>query len=94
MYFIRKTKVFEKSFLRIKKSGVKKSVLKDIETVIDKLSKGDDLPEIYHSHNLHGELSSYRECHIQSNLLLIYRYENKNLILLLVDIGSHSDLFG
>ena len=51
------------------------------------------LDEKLKDHKLHGELSNYRECHIKSNLLLIYKKDDQNLILLLVNIGSHDDLF-
>ena len=33
------------------------------------------------------------ECHIQPDILLEYQKHNKELILLLLGIGSHSDLF-
>ena len=34
-----------------------------------------------------------RECHIEPNWLLIYKYKDIELILYLVETGSHSDLF-
>ena len=37
--------------------------------------------------------SGYWECHITPDWLLIWEQNNKELILLLVDTGSHSDLF-
>lgn len=33
------------------------------------------------------------ECHIEPDWLLIYKYSNDELILLLVATGSHSELF-
>ena len=33
------------------------------------------------------------ECHIEPDWLLVYRINNDELILLLVETGSHSDLF-
>lgn len=38
-------------------------------------------------------LGNVRECHIQPDWLLIYQIDNNNLILNLVRMGSHSDLF-
>ena len=33
------------------------------------------------------------ECHIEPDWLLIYKYDNNKLILILVETGSHSNLF-
>jgi mRNA interferase YafQ len=93
MYLIKKTKSFEKSFKKIRNSGAKKSVLKDLGFVIDYLAIGKNLPLIYKDHKLSGEFSDCRECHIKGDLLLIYKIEKENLVLILVDIGSHSQLF-
>ncbi len=93
MYTILRTKDFEVSIRRLKHGGLKLSVAKKIQNVIDMLASGQRLPVSYKDHKLNGEFSSYRECHIQGDLLLVYRIEKENLILLLIDIGSHSYLF-
>lgn len=93
MYSILRSKDFEISAQHLKHSGIKPSVKKKIEQTIDILAKGQKLPLCYRDHNLSGELSKYRECHIQGDLLLIYKIEKENLILVLIDIGSHSQLF-
>lgn len=49
------------------------------------------LPEKYRDHRLTGDLKAFRECHIKPDLLLIYQSDNEKLVL--VDLGSHSDLF-
>lgn len=38
-------------------------------------------------------IKSCRECHITPDWLLIYRRDNEKLILILIDTGSHSELF-
>ena len=93
MYNIRRSKDFETSIKRLNNSGIKLSIKKKIEQTIDLLSSGQKLQFSYRYHNLNGELSKYRECHIKGDLLLIYKIEKDNLILILVDIGSHSQLF-
>jgi len=93
MYIIRRSKDFEASIERLKYSGIKSSVKKKIEQIIDLLASGKKLSANYKDHSLNGELSQYRECHIKGDLLLIYKVEKENLILVLVDIGSHSQLF-
>ncbi|MDD3741172.1 MAG: type II toxin-antitoxin system YafQ family toxin [Bacteroidales bacterium] len=66
----------------------------ELNIVIEKLSSGDEpLPIKYKDHNLSGNYSSYRECHIQPDWLLIYKKEKVLRILKLYRTGSHSDLF-
>ncbi|MEK7460132.1 MAG: type II toxin-antitoxin system YafQ family toxin [Patescibacteria group bacterium] len=93
MYLIQRSKDFERSFSKIKKSGIKKKVLDDIAFVINVLSRGEILDTKYRDHKLQGDYSGYRECHIQADLLLIYQVREKVLILVLMDIGTHSYLF-
>ena len=46
----------------------------------------------FKDHPLLGDWIPARECHIFPDTLLIYRHEQSMLIL--IRIGSHSDLFG
>jgi mRNA interferase YafQ len=94
MYHIRPTKKFLKSLVRLKRGGIKSSVLMEIERVITLLATSSKLDASYRDHQLQGELAMYRECHIKGDLLLVYTIHEKELILILVDIGSHIQLFG
>ncbi len=51
------------------------------------------LPESYRDHALVGNWKGYRECHLKSDLLLIYRTQEPG-ILRIARLGSHSELFG
>jgi mRNA interferase YafQ len=51
------------------------------------------LPEKTRDHELSGEWSDHRECHLKPDLLLIYRKPDAH-VLQLVRMGSHSELFG
>lgn len=93
MYKIVRTKDFKTSIKKLSRSGINLSTVTKIKKTIDLLVSGGKLVKNYKDHQLRGKLSKYRECHIKSDLLLIYRLEKKDLILILVDIGSHSDLF-
>ncbi len=64
-----------------------------LEEIISMLARGDKLETKYRDHQLSGELKGYRECHIQGNLLLMYQKYEDVLILLLVDLGTHDELF-
>lgn len=67
--------------------------LSKLQTVVELLAAGKDLPPKYKDHNLTGNYCKYRECHIEPDWLLIYKIESDILILTLVSTGSHSDLF-
>lgn len=64
-----------------------------IDLVLDTLAEGKGLSEKYRDHALSGEFLGKRECHILPDLLLVYYIEDNKLILVLVDIGNHSQLF-
>jgi len=94
MYIIKRAKSFERSFKKLAYSGITKKNKESIEFVIDAIASGLELNKKYRDHQLGGELKAYRECHILNDLLLIYRIQKNELVLVLIDIGSHSQLFG
>ena len=60
--------------------------------VIDIIAKGEILSEKYSNHPLKGKYKGFYDCHILPDLVLIYKIEKERLVLLLFDIGTHSDL--
>ena len=54
--------------------------------------KNQFLPQ-YRDHQLKGNMGEYRELHIESDWLLIYKIDGINLLLYLERTGSHADLF-
>lgn len=64
-----------------------------LEDILTKLAKMETLSEKNKDHQLIGEWKDFRECHIEPDWLLIYKIENKELILFATATGSHSDLF-
>ena len=81
---------FKKDYKRIVKRGYDIALL---ENVIRMLADGETLPAKYRDHTLTGNYSSYRECHITPDWLLIYEVRESELILVLSRTGTHSDLF-
>ena len=61
--------------------------------IIDQLSEGKTLDPKYKDHPLKGKYSGKRECHIEPDFLLIYEIRVKEIVLYIVRVGSHSDLF-
>lgn len=83
---------FKKDLRLAKKRGFKIEKLKE---VIDTLVTGRQLEARYRDHKLIGEYatSGFRECHIETDWLLIYRIDKDILELYLFRTGTHSDLF-
>jgi mRNA interferase YafQ len=94
MYRIRHAKEFDKSLRKIRHSGFTKKDEELLAAVIDILASGGSLDKRYKDHQLKGEFKDYRECHVLNDLLLMYKIEKGELILVLINIGSHSQLFG
>ena len=65
-----------------------------LNEVIFMLATDTPLPDSNHDHPLKGEYKGNRECHIQSDWLLIYSKEDSLNLLSLIRTGTHSDLFG
>ena len=86
------TTAFKKELKLIKK---RQKNLEKLRIVVNKLSNGETLDEKYRDHSLvdNKRFKDCRECHIEPDWLLVYRINNDELILLLVETGSHSDLF-
>ena len=89
-YEIKFTSQFKKDYKAAIKRGQKIELL---EEIISKLANGESLDEKHRDHNLSGNWSGFRECHILPDWLLIYRVENDVLVLTLTRTGTHSDLF-
>ena len=83
-----------KKFKRDLKTAIKRGYdITKLETVVDLLQRGADLPLKNRDHALTSDMNGFRECHITSDWLLIYRIEEDVLVLYLFRTGTHSDLF-
>lgn len=90
-YGIRKTTRYKKSLKKMLKRG---KDIKEISAVVRMLAMGETLPPRYKDHALTGDLEGLRDCHIESDWVLLYFYTtNGELVLTLSDTGTHSDLF-
>jgi mRNA interferase YafQ len=68
-----------------------------LEKVVVALARGEKLDKKYKIHKLHGVPQKINEeiweCHIQPDWLLIWKQNDTELILILSNSGTHSDLF-
>lgn len=79
---------FERDLKKMLKRGKTGAKLK---TVIKKLIEGVTLESKYRDHKLIGNYQGRRECHIESDWLLIYKKTTEEIIF--ERTGTHSDLF-
>ncbi len=88
MRSIRRDTQFKRDVKRLK---TRHKDLEKLKTIIQLLVAGEKLRPKNRDHKLKGTLKDCRECHIESDWLLIYRIEGSELCL--VRTGSHADLF-
>ena len=91
-YIVKYTSDFKKDYKKILKQG--KDITK-LKNIINELANGNDLDKKYKNHMLKDNkyYKNCGECHIEPDWLLVYKYGDNELILLLVATGSHSELF-
>lgn len=86
--------VLSNQFKKDLKLAVKRGYNLDLlDEVVTKLANREALPEKNRDHYLTCQYAGFRECHIQPDWLLIYRIEEKEIILFLSRTGTHADLF-
>ena len=84
---------FKKDYKTMIKRGVNP---KKLEELLVLLCNEQTLPDSYRDHNLVNSRNykDMRECHIESDWLLVYQIVNDTLILKLIKTGIYRDLFG
>jgi mRNA interferase YafQ len=90
MLKIQYTSRFKKDYKTIVKRGISTELF---SRVLECLVNEKPLPKKHLDHPLLGSYEGFRECHIASDWLLIYRIEKDTLTLTLIRTGTHNDLF-
>jgi mRNA interferase YafQ len=67
--------------------------LSKLKVVLDLLIDGETLPERYKDHPLRGNFAGSRDCHVESDWVLIYTLTENNTHVRFERTGTHSDLF-
>lgn len=89
-YVLDTTRKFEKDVKKCKKRGYDISKLKQCLLL---LTETGTLPSEYKPHKLSGRFSGIWECHIESDWLLMWKQDDDRLVLLMLQTGTHSDLY-
>ncbi len=91
VYEVIRTKRFKTAYKRIR--NVKSFKTETFIEVVEILASGKSLDKKYHDHQLTGNLKDFRECHLAPDILLLYQIDDGILVLTLVSIGNHAQLF-
>ena len=91
MYTIRYTGEFKRQMRLCKRRGYDMAQLHE---VIRLLSVDGKLPDKYCPHVLHGNRQGQWECHVQPDWLLIWEQHDQELVLIMLNTGTHADVFG
>lgn len=89
-YKLRITGECKQNLKRCKRRGLP---MDELWMVVGKLLNGETLEEKYRAHILTGDRKGQWECHIQPNWLLIWEQHDTELVLIMLNTGTHSDLF-
>ena len=86
------TPVYTKQFAKdLKRSRRRGKNMEKFKIIVRGLLTGEPLDSIHHDHRLLGGFAGRRECHIESDWLLVYRVERDRMYF--ERTGTHSDLF-
>ena len=86
------TPVYTRQFERDLKLSVRRGKnIEKFKIIARTLLAGRPLDAIHRDHRLVGNFAGRRDCHMESDWLLIYKIEEHRLIF--ERMGSHSDLF-
>jgi mRNA interferase YafQ len=88
---IKYTNAFKRDYKKFSKKHYDMSRLDNAIIAITERNK-EELIRLK-DHSLLGDWAGFREMHLSSNWLLIYRIESGNLYLTLTRLGTHKDLF-
>lgn len=89
-YSLRYSGKFDKSLKKCYKRGLN---IEKLRQVISMLEETGTVPPQYKPHKLSGDYAGCWECHVQPDWLLIWEQNDTELVLLMIDTGTHSDLF-
>ena len=91
MYTIRYTGEFKRQMRLCQRRGYDMVLLHE---VIRLLSVDGKHPDKYRAHILHGNRQGQWECHVQPDWLLVWEQRDQELILIMLNTGTHADVFG
>lgn len=86
------TPVYTRQFAKdVKRLRRRQKNLEKLKIIVRTLVAGEPLDSIHRDHKLIGDYKGRRECHIESDWLLIYKVQGDSIVF--ERSGTHADLF-
>ena len=86
------TPVYTRQFAKdVKRLRRRQKNLEKLKIIVRTLVAGEPLDPIHRDHKLIGDYKGRRECHIESDWLLIYKVQGDSIVF--ERSGTHADLF-
>lgn len=85
------TSQFKRDYKREKRGRYRLRLDAELARLVGVLADDQPLEPRFRDHQLSGEWSDYRDCHVRPDLVLIYKKPDGDT-LQLVRLGSHSEL--
>jgi mRNA interferase YafQ len=85
-----RTNQFKKDVKRAERRG---KDLAKLKVILERLIDGEPLPPESRDHPLRGDFAGSRDCHIESDWVLIYTLTESGSHVRFERTGTHSDLF-
>lgn len=85
----KKTSQFKKDYKKYQFSG--RYDISKLNDIMRKLINEETLEVKHNDHQLKGKYNDFRECHVETDWLLIYKIDSSEIIF--TRTGSHSELF-
>jgi mRNA interferase YafQ len=84
---------FKRDYRRVKSTPRHRNIDPLLFEILELLANDQPLPDKNRDHALTGSLVGFRDCHVRPDLLLIYDNRQSDR-LILIRLGSHSEIFG
>ena len=91
MRTIERTRRFKRDYKRECRGRHRADLDERLAAIVQTLATDNVLEPRHHDHELSGPWTSFRDCHVKPDLVLIYQKTDPNT-LRLVRIGSHTEL--
>ena len=86
--------IIENSFNKTKdkyKASGRYRLIKKIDRTIENLLNNTPTTDM-HPHAITGSKSGDRECHVERNVLIRYKFDHKEKVLILKELGTHDEV--
>ena len=94
MRTIKQSSSFKQQKKRMDRSGTYRKIMETrFRHAVMCLANDLQLDYTYRDHELRGNWEGFRECHLGFDLLLVYRYEDDD-VLWLERLGTHAEILG